>query len=249
MTSCLRLLAASTCLLLIAVRTPAAEDEAKAVIDKAIKAHGGSDLLKKFQASRTKSKGNIELAGGIVFTSEAAIQSPDKFKETVELEVNGNKATVITVYDGKKGWLSVNGNTMEMDDKVLEATKEALHGMQIMRMVFTNNKDCEYSPLGEMKVNDQPAVGVKVSAKGHKDVNLYFDKKTGLLAKVEKQTVDAMTGKEVAEERIITEYQEIDKVQVAKKVTINRDGKKFMEAESLEVKMLEKIGDEEFNKP
>jgi hypothetical protein len=245
----MRILAASTCLLLWAVRVSAADDDAKAVIEKAIKAHGGADRLAKFQASRTKSKGNIELAGGITFTSESAVQYPDRFKETVEVEVGGNKATIITVYNGKKGWLSVNGETKEMDDKLLDAMKEVVHGMQIMRMAFTKDKKCEFSPLGEIKVNDQPAVGVKVSAKDHKEVNLYFDKKSGLLVKMEHQTIDAMTGKEVAEERIVTEYQEIDKVQVAKKVVINREGKKYIEVEITEQKSLEKIGDEEFDKP
>ncbi len=249
MTLTMRLLAASTCLILLAVRAPAADDDAKAVIEKAIKAHGGADRLTKFQATKTKSKGTIELFGGITFTSESAVQYPDKFKETVELEVAGNKATVVTVYDGKKGWISINGETKEMDEKTLDAMKEVLHGMQIMRMAFTKDKNCEFSPLGEIKVNDQPAVGVKVSAKDHKEVNLYFDKKTGLLAKMEHQTIDAMTGKEVAEERIVTEYQEIDKVQAAKKVVINREGKKYLEVEITDLKSLEKLGDEEFGKP
>jgi hypothetical protein len=249
MTTFMRLLSASACFLLIAVRTSAADDDAKAVIEKAIKAHGGADRITKFQGTRTKSKGTIELAGGITFSSESAVQYPDKFKETVEVEVAGNKATVITVYNGKKAWLSVNGETKEMDDKTLDAMKEVLHGLQIMRMAFTKDKNCEYSPLGEMKVNDQPAVGVKVSAKGHKDVNLYFDKKTGLLAKMEHQAVDQMTGNEVAEERIIMEYREIDKIPVPKKVLINREGKKYIEVEITELKSLEKIDDEEFGKP
>jgi hypothetical protein len=245
----MRLLPASACLLLIAVRTPAADDDAKAIIEKAIKAHGGADRLAKFNAVRSKAKGTIDLAGGIAFTSESAVQYPDKLKETVEVEVNGNKATVVTVYNGKKGWISINGETKEMDDKLLDAMKEAVHGMQIMRMAFTKDKKCEFSPLGEIKVNDQPAVGVKVSAKDHKEVNLYFDKKTGLLVRMDHQTIDAMTGKEVAEERIITAYQEIDKVQVAKKVVINREGKKYIEVEITEQKSLEKLDDEEFGKP
>jgi len=249
MTPFMRVLTASTCFLLVAVRAPAADDDAKAVIEKAIKAHGGADRLTKFQASKTKSKGNIELAGGITFTSDSAVQYPDKFKETVDLEVAGNKVTVVTVYDGKKGWTSINGETKEMDEKTLDAMKEVLHDMQIMRMAFTRDKKCEFSPLGEIKVNDQPAIGVKVSAKDHKEVNLYFDKKTGLLAKMEHQTIDQMTGKEVAEERIVTEYQEIDKVQVAKKVVFNREGKKFLEVEITDLKSLEKLGDEEFGKP
>jgi hypothetical protein len=121
--------------------------------------------------------------------------------------------------------------------------------MQITRMAMLKDKKAEFSPLGEAKVNDKPAVGVKVSAKGHKDVNLFFDKETGLLAKVERRTLDAMSGEDVAEERIITEYQDIDGLKVAKKIIINREGKKFMEVELVEHKPQEKLDASEFGKP
>jgi hypothetical protein len=241
------LLAIFVCFLLPAVCL-AADDDSKAVIDKAIKAHG-AEKLAKFTAAQTKVKGKIELAGGIEFTSESTLQQPDKFKESLDLDVMGNKVTVVTVYNGEKGWLSVNGDTKDMDEKTLEASKEQTHLMQIMRMTMLKDKKCEFSPLGEDKVNGHAAVGVKVSAKGHKDINLYFDKETGLLAKVEHQALDPMSGKEVAEERIIHEYQDIAGIKVAKKVTINRDGKKFMELEVLEHKPLEKLDASEFAKP
>jgi hypothetical protein len=61
--------------------------------------------------------------------------------------------------------------------------------------------------------------------------------------------LDAMTGQEVTEERIIQEYQEIDGAKVAKKALVNRDGKKFVEAEVLEVKSLDKLDESEFAKP
>jgi hypothetical protein len=244
----MRLLTVATCFLLPAVAF-GAEDETKAILDKAAKAHGGAEKLAKFQAAKTKSKGTIDLAGGITFTSDSAFQHPDKFKESVELDVMGNKVTVVTVYNGGKGWIVTNGNASEMDEKILEAFKDQTHFMQLMRWTFLKDNKCEFVPLGEAKVNDKPAVGVKVSAKGHKDVNLYFDKETGLLAKVERQTLDAMTGTDVPEERIITEYQDIDGLKIAKKVVINRDGKKFMEVEVVEHKPQEKLDADEFGKP
>jgi hypothetical protein len=244
----MRLLTVVTCFLLPRIGV-GAEDETKAILDKAIKAHGGAEKLAKFQGVKTKAKGTIEVAGGITFTSESAFQHPDQFKENVELEVMGNKATVVTVYNGGKGWLAVNGNTTEMDENLLAAMKEQTHFTQLMRWSFLKDKKCEFSLLGESKVNDKPAVGVKASAKGHKDVNLYFDKETGLLAKVERQALDPMSGTEFAEERIIAEYQEVDGLKVAKKVIVNRDGKKFMELEVIEHKPQEKIAAEEFGKP
>jgi hypothetical protein len=243
-----RPLALVSCLILMTGRVGAADDDAKALIDKAIKAHGFEKFL-KLQGVQAKAKGTIYSPIEIPFTQQSSVQYPDKFKETVEGEANGQKFSVITVYDGKKGWISINGETKELDDSILAAVKEAVHLMQITRMAFQKDEKCEFSTLGEMKVNDHTALGVKISAKGHKDVNLYFDKETGLMAKAEFRTTDPASGKEFAEERIITEYQKVDGVQIPKKVLINHDGEKFMEVELIEQKFVEKIDDGEFGKP
>src|SRR5437867_3064442 len=64
-----------------------AADEPKDIIAKAIKAEGGEDKLAKLQAGQTKSKGKIELLGGITFTQEVSYQMPGKFKEVLNLTV------------------------------------------------------------------------------------------------------------------------------------------------------------------
>src|SRR4051794_19263276 len=46
-----------------APRGPAADDDAKAIIAKAIKAHGGEETLAKFQAGQARNKGKIDLPG------------------------------------------------------------------------------------------------------------------------------------------------------------------------------------------
>jgi hypothetical protein len=53
----------------------------------------------------------------------------------------------------------------------------------------------------------------------------------------------------VTEERIITEYQIVDEVPTPKKVEVNRNGKRFLEAEVIDVKYLERIDDSEFASP
>src|SRR5262249_31781195 len=139
---------------------------------------------------------------------------------------------------------------MDMDENLLEIVKDSLYGMRLAQQVFVlKDKSYELALLGEVKVNDRPAVGVKVSSKGRKDVNMYFDKETGLMAKFEHRTRDAMSGQEVGEERIILEYKEVDGLKTAKKVLVNRDGKKFLEAEVNEVKFLDQLDDAEFGKP
>jgi hypothetical protein len=80
-------------------------------------------------------------------------------------------------------------------------------------------------------------------------VNVYFDKETGLLAKMEYQTIDASNGKEINEERIVKEYMKNkDGIMVPKKIVLKQDGKAFAETETVEMKFLESLDDSEFKK-
>jgi hypothetical protein len=235
-------------LLLASGAARAADDDVKAIIDKAIKAHGGADKLNQDKASQTKNKGTIELFGGISFTEETTMQA-NRFKSVLVLQVSGQTVTQTTVFNGEKAWVNVVDKTMELEGKTMDEVKEVIYLARVSRLTTLKDKPFELSSLGELKVNDRPAVGVKVASKGHRDVNLFFDKETGLVAKIERQGVDPMTEKEFNEERIITEYQEKDGVKFPKKAVINRDGKKFIEVEVLEIKTRDKVDDSEFAKP
>jgi hypothetical protein len=239
----------AVCLTLGAASSVQAQD-AKAIIEKAIKAHGGeANLAKQTGATQIKSKGTLEIMGlSLSFTEESRTQ-PNRLKTDTQLEVMGNNVNISVVYDGKKAWVSAMGNTMELEGKVLDEIKEQLAMMSYMKMSTLKSKTDEMSLLGEVKVNGKPALGIKFAPKGHREANLYFDKETGLLTKVERQAMDQSTMTDVTEERIILEYQEVDGVKIGKRVVVNHDGKKFLEAEVVEVKFVDKFDDSIFVKP
>src|SRR5262245_43481037 len=101
-----------------------ADDQAKAIVEKAIKAHGGQETIDKFKGGYTKSKGKLELFGGIEFLQEVHFAYPDKFKEIAELEVMGQKIRTETIVNGEKALLKVNGNEMAIPDSAKDALKE-----------------------------------------------------------------------------------------------------------------------------
>jgi hypothetical protein len=103
--------------------------------------------------------------------------------------------------------------------------------------------------LGEVKVNGKPALGIRVSKEGHKEISFYFDKATGLVAKVERRARDLQSGQEVTEERIITAYQEVGGRKIAKKVEVLRDGNALLEVEVIEARFVERFDDNHFTKP
>jgi hypothetical protein len=228
-----------------------AADEPKDIIAKAIKAQGGEEFLAKHKGGRIKSKGKIDIpgVGEAEYTQEVAYMLPDKFRDSMELSVAGQKIPVNTLVNGDKLTIEVNGKAIDLGKEVKEALRDVGHVLEVGRLVTLKDKKYELSIIGEDKVEGKNAIGVRVSAKGHKDVSLYFYADTHLLAKVEYRTADATTGNEVQEERIITEYKKgNDGRSAPKTVVLKRDGKKLLEADVTAYELVEKIDDSEFTK-
>jgi hypothetical protein len=235
----------------LASRGAAADDDPKEIIAKAIKAHGGEETIAKLQAAQIKNKGKIDIPGlgETEFTQEIAYMLPDKLKESFEFQVMGQKVTVNTLVNGETISIEANGMKIDLPDGAKTAIKDAQQMIKVARLVaIVRDKGYELSLIGDVKVEDKDTVGVRVSKKDAKDISLFFDKKTGLLAKLEHRTAD-QTGKEITEERIITEYQKnSDGMPQPKKVLVKHDGKNFIEAEVVEIKLFEKLDESEFKK-
>jgi hypothetical protein len=225
-------------------------DEAKAIIDKAIKAHFPKGLDTKNKGLRTQSKGTVHVQGlDLAYTSQTAMQLPTKFKEVVELTVMGKQVTVTSVFNGKEAWIKANDMEIKVEKEILDEFKDAAYSMGMVQGLFLKDKTLKFSLIGEVQVKGKPAVGVKITREGKKDISLYFDKGTGLITKVEMRKRDLMSGQEVTEERIITEYQDVADRKVARKVEVVRDGKNYLEAEITDVQILDSVDDAEFVRP
>jgi hypothetical protein len=162
----------------------------------------------------------------------------------------GKKIDVVTVFNGTKLWVSTMGQTKEIDDeKILKAAKEEMQAEGAGSLVDYLKAPYELSALGEVKVKGADAIGIRVSKKDQKDINLFFDKKSGLVVKSESRTIDGMTGEEITQEKYILDYQDKAGLKIAKRVEILRDGKAFMDITISEIQPLEKLDDTVFAKP
>jgi outer membrane lipoprotein-sorting protein len=231
-----------------------ADDKAdtQAVIDKAIKAMGGADKLSKVKAVTFKGKGKFYGMGdGTDYTGEWAIQPPDKIRFQMDFETNAMNFTVVLVFDGKKGWLKINDNTTALPKEGVAEAKEDIYARRVETLVpLVKDKGFALAPLGEVKVEGHAAVGVRVSHKGHRDINLCFDKKTGLLVKSERTIKDQMMdGKERRQETFHSDYKDVDGVKYPMKVVIKRDGDNYVESEVSDFETSETIDDTVFAKP
>jgi hypothetical protein len=220
-------------------------EEPKDIIEKAIKAAGGEEKLAKFKCNTWSAKGTYYGMGNeIPYTAEYAVQWPDKLRADI-------KEYMVLVLNGDKCWTKMAGQeASEMNAEQMAEQKEVHHSGYVATLLPLKGKEYTLAALGEVKVGDRPAVGVKVSSKGHRDVSLYFDKETNLLVKGE-WTVKAREemGKEVTQETLWSDYKEIQGAKIPMKMTINREGKKYVEAENSDLKPVENPDENTFAKP
>jgi hypothetical protein len=156
------------------------------------------------------------------------------------------------VVAGDKGWIKAEKETTEMTKEQLAGEKQNLYGGWVGSLLPLNDKAFTFTLLPEIKIDDKPTVGVKVSQKGRPDVSLYFDKATSLLAKIE-QTVVSMDpkdkDKEVKQETFLSDYKDVDGYKTATKVVVKRGGKLFVEATISDLKPVEKFDEKVFARP
>jgi hypothetical protein len=166
----------------------------------------------------------------------------------MDMEVMGQKINVKVIFDGEKGWLNFNGTTMDAPEATIKEFKDGAHLMEVSKLTGLGDKKYKIESLGESKVEDKPVLGIRVSTEGQRDVNLFFDKETYLILKTERRAV-TMTEQEVTEERINQSFDEVEGLKIPKKVLVLRDGKKYVESEETETKVLDSIDKSEFAKP
>jgi hypothetical protein len=238
---------------ILAVTAPTRADDAadaRALVEKAVKAHGGQDKLDKLPGHTLKFKGKFHGMGqAIDMTGEVASQGNDKQKVDVEVEAGGMKFRFTVVVSGDKGWTRMGDEVKEMSkDEVAEAKEQAFAGW-VATLAPLKDKQFTLATTGETTIEKKTALGVKVSSKGHRDVDLYFDKETGLLIKSETRVKDDGSGQEVSEETFYEDYKEVQGTKQAMKFATKRDGKLFLELDITELTLADKLDASTFAKP
>jgi hypothetical protein len=223
-----------------------AQESPKEILEQAYKAQGGFEKLSKLKATQAKGKGIMYLpvdgkVAEVSFTSEGSAQLPDKFKISQQFEINGTKTTQVQTLIGDKAAILMNGEALTLDDNMRKEMKEQVYFEYISTLIPLREPSFTLTALGESNVENKPALGLKVSSKGHRDMNLYFDKQTALLSKASYLAYDPISSKEVRQELFFKEYKDLDGTKYPSKSLVIQDGKKFMQLEVTEYKVSEKL--------
>ena len=244
-----RFMLAALVLCLFGWNPSARAETAKEVIEKAIEAHGGAALFKKYPAVKGTSKGTMNLQGlELAMTSETTYFLPDKYKSLLTLEVGNQKVNVSQIYNAGKLKMIANGMTPPLSDAMKAETKDAIRLMAVQNLVpLLDETNYEITLIDKAdKVKDAEVVGVLVKSKGYKDIKISFDKKNHLLVKIERKGLDA-ADKEETQEIFFSEFKKFDGIFRPTKCEILMDGKKFLKSEIVDCKHFEKVDEKEFD--
>jgi hypothetical protein len=217
---------------------------ALALLEKAIKAHGGEDALGRSRNLSRSGSGTMSLSGDQRFTEETLLALPDRIRLTVALD-KGFKST--QVVNGDKGWQVTAGAVLEMSPPKVAEVREETYVLWLTTLTPLLKDTFTLTPLPDGSVEGEPVAGIKVVAKGHPDVKLYFGKRTHLLVKIERRAREA--GLQLDKTYIFGDYKDVDGVQLPVREILLLDGKKFSERTSATYKVLRYVDEAAFKRP
>jgi hypothetical protein len=202
-------------LLWLARPAPAADDP-KALVEKAVQALGGADLLSQHASLHARYKGKSVNPGapdaGDAFTFEGDIYSQKgRRKMTWKMDGLGAKMEMVLVTAGDKSWISYNGNVQDVPAELRESYEQNEYTDRVASLLpLLKDKEFTLTALGESKVEGRAVLGLKVTCKGKPDVSLFFDKATGLLARSAMRIKQPGLDGEIPQEIAYSDYREPD---------------------------------------
>jgi len=228
------------------------DKDLRALIDKAVAAHGGEAKLAKFPAQTLKGAGKFYGLGEAIDCNLEIASQDKKFRFGLDMKVTNFDLKITVVVNGDKGWEKVNDDVKDIAADELAEHKEQMHSQAVVSLLpLKKDKGYQLSLIGDVKVGDQAAVGVRIAKKGHRDVSLFFDKAKGHLVKSEFVIKDIKGGgdKEMMQANLYYDYKEFQGTRHPTRLVVERDGKKFIDAQLTELQLLEKLDDGTFDRP
>src|SRR5262249_17112111 len=154
----------------------------------------------KVDAVSWKSKSKI-MADGFEADMQDELQSSgsERLRWKLEITFMGMTKTGLLILDGTKGWMNHENRTEDMPKEANSLIRDDLHLLRLAQQLtpLRNDKMYTLSHLGETRIDNKAAVGLKITQKDRPDIDLFFDNQTNLPLRAECR-VKEPTGMEVA---------------------------------------------------
>ena len=229
----------------------AEQADAMRIVERAMSARGGEAYMRAHPAATWKERGTYYGNGERrAYRGDFALQGPDKYRMSVEGIGPMNSFTLVGTEE--EVWVESDGKVSSFAGKKIAHTHDEMYSVWVQSLVPLKDARNRFRlmRIDDARVDGRPFAGVRVSHDGRRDIDLFFDKQTGLLAmKRERIQKPGRDDQEIEQQTIIKEYQQIDGRNQPKQVVLLRESRLFVEAEISDMKLLEKLDDSMFAKP
>jgi hypothetical protein len=161
------------------------DEKAVALVEEAIKAHGGMDALGKLAAIERNVKGTyLAEKRELNFTAESMFQLPSRLRTVLSLDAGEVKSAETIVVNGEQGWQVNAGETNPLPDQRLQENREQLYAYGATTLLPLRDVSVVLVTADGEPVDGKPTAAVRAVKKDRPDIRLYFDKASGLLVKI-----------------------------------------------------------------
>jgi hypothetical protein len=159
---------------------------AGAILERAVRAHGGEETLLRTKRIATRTKGKLFKEGRAVsYTAVRRSEMPNRVRLDLFFETDSPKKHTVIVLNGDQGWKKEGSDgAIRLDEREIVQIRRGIYHERVTRLFGLSNKE-EFSlkALEERVMDGKSLVGISVQAKGQQPMELYFDRQNGLLTR------------------------------------------------------------------
>lgn len=162
------------------------------------------------------------------------------------------KGQFVSVTDGDKSWMSVQGMVLDAEGPALTNAQEGSKISFAMSLIPLQkpNKLYKLGLVDPVEVEGTKCDGITITRDKMPTITMYFDRSTGLIKKTIYKTRSPEDDfKQVTDATIYHKYKVSNGFKSPVHMTIYRDDKKFVESKPVKISYPDKIDDKEFKKP
>ena len=225
-------------------------DSPRAVIEAAIKAHGGVAALNRTLCGNFTAKMTAALGPGIegTMTFEENYELPRRYRRKVQGEEKGKKFEMEFAIDGDSGWIRRNGVVSDYPSK---SPTVPMSGCNILLTLPNCLADgVKLRSAGVENIAGQPARKVEASGDALQgEATLLLDEKTNRLVELRRRVSHPATGKMTELVSKLGNYKTVDGIPYPHRLQIVQEGKTIMDIEISRIDFPKTLDDKLFAKP
>ena len=200
-----------------AMHTPSTDADAQTVIDKAIAAKGGLEVLRSIKT--VKSASDLVFAtpsGNAKVTATAWVRYPGQFR----IDATGPDGLRIQTFDNGTAWMGDGTGADEAPPQVAASLQAGVQRDTVALLLALADRKVRARRVPDVSIKGTPMWALEVDLVPAGRLTMLFDPKTGLL----QQQRYGGTATEPATEESFSDYRNVNGIQIAYEMAVRREG-------------------------